>query len=79
MRIAVLEDDADHAAGVGGLLEAAGHGVQLFSKGRQLLAKLAHESYDLIVIDWELPDISGVEVVQTARRLMRSWPPTPPR
>lgn len=67
MRIALLEDDADQAARVQLLLEGAGHAVQVFARGRPLLAKLLHESYDLLVIDWELPDVSGYDVLRTVR------------
>jgi two-component system, OmpR family, response regulator RegX3 len=67
MRIAILEDDEDQAARVRLLLESAGHSVHLYSRGRPLLAKLAHESYDLLIVDWEVPDISGYDVLRTAR------------
>jgi len=68
MRIAVLEDDPDQAGRVRLLLESAEHVVHLFSRGKLLLADLARESYDLIIIDWEVPDISGIEVLQTLRK-----------
>jgi DNA-binding response OmpR family regulator len=67
MRIAVLEDDTDQATRVSLLLQASGHVAHLYERGRQLLAKLPHESYDLIIIDWEIPDISGFEVLRRAR------------
>lgn len=62
-----MEDDTDQAEHVRILLEGAGHTVHVYSRGRALLGKLAHESYDLIIIDWEVPDISGIEVLRTAR------------
>ena len=62
-----MEDDTDQAAHIRLLLEGAGHGVHVYTRGRALLTKLAHESYDLIIIDWEVPDISGIEVLRTAR------------
>ena len=75
MRIAVLEDDLDQAEGMRLLLERAGHRVHVFSRGRALLSKLGHESYDLLTIDWELPDISGIEVLQKARGQLASQTP----
>jgi len=75
MRIAVLEDDADQAARVRLLLESAGHQVHVYPLGRPLLGKLAYESYDLIVIDWEVPDLSGYEVLRAVRtQLMNTTP-----
>jgi two-component system, OmpR family, response regulator RegX3 len=67
MRIAVLEDNTDQAEHIRILLERAGHTVHVYTRGRALLGKLAHESYDLIIIDWEVPDISGIDVLRTAR------------
>ena len=67
MRIALLEDDPDQAAQLQALLEQAGHTVHAFHRGRPLLNHLAHESYDLIVLDWGVPDLSGYDVLRTIR------------
>ena len=70
-----MEDDTDQAEHLRLLLEESGHTVHVFSRGRALLSKLAHESYDLIIIDWEVPDISGIEVLRTARGQLLSNTP----
>ena len=67
MRIAYLEDDADQTRRVVALLEAAGHAVYAFDRGRALLGNLGVESFDLIVLDWEVPDVSGYDVLRTLR------------
>jgi len=67
MRIAYLEDDADQTARVVGLLQAAGHAVYAFDRGRALLGNLGVESFDLIVLDWEVPDVSGYDILRTVR------------
>jgi len=67
MRIAILEDDTGQADAIRHLLESAGHSVHVFLRGRALLGKLGHESFDLLIIDWEIPDVSGMEVMQRAR------------
>jgi len=74
MRIAVLEDDADQAERVRQLLESADHVAHLFTRGKLLLADLARESYDLLIIDWEVPDMSGIEVLQTLRKQSMTTP-----
>ena len=75
MRIAVLEDDIDQAEGIRLLLQKAGHAVYLFNRGRALLSKLAHESYDLLIIDWEVPDLSGIDVLHKARAQLAAQTP----
>jgi DNA-binding response OmpR family regulator len=67
MRIALLEDDPDHGAQLQALLEGGGHHVHLFTRGRPLLNRLAHESFDVIVLDWMIPDVSGYDVLRTIR------------
>jgi two-component system, OmpR family, phosphate regulon response regulator PhoB len=62
MRIALLEDDSNQAAQMRGLLERAGHFVHPFASGRALVTNLAHESYDLLILDWQVPDLSGYQV-----------------
>ena len=75
MRIAILEDDVGQAAGLEALLSGDGHQVHVFTRGRVLLASLAVQSYDLLVLDWGLPDLSGLEVLATARPWLRGRTP----
>lgn len=67
MRIALLEDDIEQAERAASLLGGAGHHVNVFDRGRALLKRLNSESYDLILLDWEIPDVSGYEVLRTLR------------
>ena len=67
LRIAFLDDDADQADRIASLLEGAGHNVYVFDRGRVLLRQLRCETYDLIVLDWEVPDVSGYDVLRTIR------------
>jgi len=67
LRIALLEDDIEQAERAASLLNGVGHQVNVFERGRLLLKQLNSESYDLIMLDWEIPDVSGYEVLQTIR------------
>jgi DNA-binding response OmpR family regulator len=67
MRIAYLEDDSDQAALVRTWLEAGGHTCHAFDRGHALLRALAHESFDLYLLDWELPDTDGIAVLKEIR------------
>lgn len=67
LRIALLEDDAEQAVWIAQLLETSGHNVDKFHRGRTLLRRMSSESYDLLVLDWELPDLSGLEVLRAIR------------
>lgn len=67
MRIAVLEDDAALADHVLMTLQAAGHVVQLFPDGKALLARLKRETFDMLVLDWNVPEVAGIDVLRWAR------------
>lgn len=67
MRIALLEDEVEHAERTTLLLRNAGHQVEAFRRGTALIKELHGEPYDLIMLDWEIPDLSGLEVLETIR------------
>lgn len=67
MRIAILEDEPSQAALIQSWLVAAGHDCHLFGNGRELIARAAHESFDLFLLDWQVPEISGEAVLRWVR------------
>jgi DNA-binding response OmpR family regulator len=67
MQISLLEDDPAQAAMVRGWLEEAGHEVRHYERGQDLVAAIPAGHFDLLILDWELPDVSGVEVLNLAR------------
>lgn len=67
MRIAVLDNDSQQAELVCGTLGAAGHICQSFSNAKDLLLQLRRESFDMLILDWHVPDLSAVEVLRQSR------------
>ncbi len=67
MRIALLEDDPQQAKIMELWLRDAGHDVQHYDTGRGFINGVARESFDVLLIDWVLPDISGHEVLKWVR------------
>jgi DNA-binding response OmpR family regulator len=67
MRIAYLEDDPDQALLIAKWLESAGHVCHHFDRGHALQRSLAHESFDLYLLDWHLPDADGLQVLKEIR------------
>ncbi|MCC8397679.1 response regulator transcription factor [Paraburkholderia sp. MMS20-SJTR3] len=67
MRIALLEDDPVLAASVLETLTAAGHHCHHFDRGAALVQALRRETFDLLILDWQLPDMTGREVLHWAR------------
>jgi len=67
MRIALLEDDPAQSDLVRLWLSGAGHMCHAFDRSREFMRVLSHDSFDLLVLDWELPDVNGDEVLAWVR------------
>lgn len=67
MKIASLEDDLDQAKRIQQVLTAAGYTCTSYQQSRDLLAALRNETFDLVLLDWHLPDIDGDDVVRWLR------------
>ena len=63
MRIAILEDDPDQLALLKHWLRDAGHDIHGFLLGGELIRKVSRQSMDIFVLDWQVPDIPGTEVL----------------
>ncbi len=67
LSVALLEDDHDQSTLVQSWLEAEDYKVSPFFTGQSLLDALTERSFDLLLIDWELPDINGPQVMHEIR------------
>ncbi len=72
MNIWLLEDDPAQAEMLSAWLREAGHEVQHFPRGEAFTNQLQQGGFDLLILDWELPDTSGIEVLSTVRAKV-SW------
>ncbi len=66
-RILVIEDEPDISALIAYQLAHAGYQVRTARTGREALRALESEPPDLVVLDLMLPEISGIEILQTLR------------
>jgi DNA-binding response OmpR family regulator len=67
MRIAILDGDRGQTEVVCQVLATAGHTCHSFDNGREMLIQLRQESYDMLIINWQVTDVSGAEVLRWAR------------
>lgn len=68
MHILVVEDERRLAQVIKQALEEEGHVAEVAFDGAEGLDLAASGSYDVIVLDWMLPKLSGPEVVRRLRR-----------
>ncbi len=64
LNLFVVEDDDDIALLVRKSLERAGHRVTRCRTGADALTVLGHATFDLVLLDQKLPDLSGAELLQ---------------
>jgi len=67
VKIALLEDEPYQARLIQTLLEMSGYQCDHFDSGEAFLAGVDASKYDLFILDWELPGISGIEVLKRIR------------
>jgi two-component system response regulator RegX3 len=69
MHIGLLEDENQLAQHVCEILEAAGHTVSVFGNGEDIVKAIGRDTFDLFVLDWRVPRISGIEVLKHIREI----------
>lgn len=68
MRIAILDDDPLVQELERATIEEMGHHAYLYGDGISLLKDLRRQTFDLLIIDWQLPDMDGLQVVDSVRK-----------
>jgi PAS domain S-box-containing protein len=67
LRVLVAEDNPTNQALVSALLKQKGHRVSIVSNGRQAADRAVLESFDLILMDVQMPEMSGLEATAIIR------------
>lgn len=73
MRIALLEDEHEQAQNIQTILSDNGHHCDSFPSGQAFLSAVLHRSYDLLILDWQIPDMTGIDVLESVRAQL-NWP-----
>jgi len=68
MHIGIAEDDADQLALLALWLEGGGHTSKGFATAAGFIDGLKKERFDLLLLDWMLPDGTGADLLSWARQ-----------
>lgn len=75
MRIAVLEDDDSQRDWMNSFMLALGYVCHVYPNSETLLRELRRENFDLLILDWNIPDMSGLEVLRWVRANLKARVP----
>lgn len=67
IRIAYLEDDLEQAKMVTTWFEEFEYDFEHFTQAQALLNRLKDQDFDIALLDWELPEMSGLEAIKLIR------------
>ena len=67
-RVLLVDDDRDIRDVVGAMLDAVGLTVEAATSAEEALERVRAAAYDLVVLDWNLPGMTGIELCRLIRR-----------
>ena len=67
MRILLVEDNQARAEGLTAILRGSGYAVDAVADGASAEAVVAAETYDLVILDLNLPEMDGLDVLRAMR------------
>ena len=67
MHILIIEDEAKIAVAIHRGLRAEGFEVSVAGTGGEGLAHLGRQTFDLVVLDWMLPEHDGIAILTSLR------------
>ncbi len=74
MRILLVEDDRDLLEPLQEALDASGHGVDAVGNGAIAQWLITQKDYDLLILDWMLPEVDGLSLCQYYRQSGKGSP-----
>jgi len=68
MRVLIVDDDPIALEILRDMLEGAGHDVVSAENGRAAMQTLRREHFQLLITDWEMPELDGLELCRQIRQ-----------
>lgn len=74
MRILLVEDDPEQLEPLHAALSEGGHIVDAIQNGDVAQWVLSQRQYDLLILDWMLPEVSGIDLCRSYRKSGKTMP-----
>lgn len=75
MRIAIADDEQAIREQISHALTHGGHSVESFRSGSDLQVALKRETFDVVLLDWNMPGMTGLDVIVWAQEALDQRPP----
>lgn len=75
MRVVIADDEQDVISFLKSIVEEQGHVAVSFSDGNLLSQALVRETFDLLILDWNIPGKDGLATLQWMKTAMTERPP----
>lgn len=72
--IAIVEDDLVFASELEEFLQGLGYRVSNYGSSQKFLGALRLQECDLLIVDWSIPDFTGIEVLEYVRKFHPDLP-----
>ncbi|MEJ2619162.1 MAG: ATP-binding protein [Candidatus Thiodiazotropha sp.] len=76
-RILLAEDNPINQKVVKKILQLQGHHIQVVSHGQDAIDLLKEETFDLAILDLQMPDIGGIDIIKAYRLMQKQEPEVP--
>ncbi|PJA80746.1 MAG: response regulator, partial [Nitrospirae bacterium CG_4_9_14_3_um_filter_41_27] len=71
-KVLVVDDERDICRMISNILKEEGYKVDKAYDGEQAIKKIKARGYNLMILDYKLPDIDGINVLKEIRRIKPS-------
>lgn len=75
MRVVIADDESDVVTFLKSIIEEMGHVAVSFSDGNMLAQALVRETFDLLILDWNIPGKDGIATLQWMQSSLPERPP----
>lgn len=75
MRIAIADDDVTFVDFIKAITGNDGHSCVVFGDGQSIVTQLQRETFDLVILDWHMPRMTGPEVLGWMQQNLEVPPP----